>query len=292
MNFSFYRETNLEQLITKLYLKNGPNIQYPEQLHNFDYLSRSFDIEVVMYRGRPFTDKIGRVIFLDERYGVFINRMRFFHEAGHILRHEGDQRRMPALFKAAQEAEAEAFALYAAIPFYLLKQLELPSQRIEIIDYIARTFLVPPKFAEKRLSQIERRIMENQFLTAATGFTEVRQSKHDWDPPLVLQTRIYAYYDQLADIPGPTQFVLEIDSTDMESEGELTFDLNDYFKRLEPEDVQDFEGIQLYRKDLIYKNGQVGVRFPHLASKYGAGAKRFIIHTKDIEQLMEYEVGF
>jgi len=292
MKFSYYKETNLEQLITRLYLTNGPCIQYPEQLHSFDYLSKSFDIEVVMYRGRPFTDKIGRVVFLDERHGVFLNRMRFFHEAGHILRHEGDQRHMPQLFKAAQEAEAEAFALYAAIPFYLLRQQDLPSHRIEIIDYIARVFLVPPKFAEKRLDQIERRIMENQFLAAAAEYPVTHQDVSAWGQPIVPQTEIYAYYDLMADVPGPTQIVLEVDSIDMESEGELTFDINDQFNRLEPEDVQDFDGIQLYRRDLIYKNGKVGVRFPHLSAKYGAGAKRFIIHTKDIEQLIQYEVGF
>lgn len=291
MTFHFYKETQLEQLVTELYLTNGPGIHSPEHLQSFDLLSKSFDIEVVIYRGRPFTDKVARVVFLNEQHGHFLNRMNFFHEAGHIVRHEGDQRRMPKLFKDAQEAEAEAFALYAAIPFYILRQLDLPNHRREAIDYIARVFKVPLKFAGKRVDQIQRRILQAQFDAAAVEFTSTCRDL-EISPPSIPKTEIYAFYDYTADLPGPTQYVIEVDSFTMESTEELLFDPNDRFKRLEPEDIHNYSGIQVFWRDLIYKNGRIGFDLSAMALKYELGPNRFIVNAKDIELLIQYEVGF
>lgn len=291
MNFRYYKETQLEQLITELYLTNGPGIHYPEQLQSFDLLSRSFDIEVVIYRGRPFTDKIARVVFLNEKHGHFLNRMSFFHEAGHIVRHEGDQRKMPKLFKDAQEAEAEAFALYAAIPFYLLCQLDLPPQRGEAIEYIARIFQVPLKFAEKRIDQIQRRILQAQFDEAASHYYST-QCSDTTEQMTVEGTRIYSYYDSSADISGPSQLVIEADDVSVESAIDFLFPVDGPFDRLDLEDLQNYKRCKrLYAQDLIYKDGMIGVNFAVLNLKYGRN-QQYVMHMQDIEQFLRIERGF
>lgn len=92
--------------------------------------------------------------------------MIFFHELCHVIRHSGDQRWMPSLFKEAQEYDADRFALYSALPFFILKSITLPERKGESIGYIAHTFRVPLYFAKKRFEQIEERITQNKLLFA------------------------------------------------------------------------------------------------------------------------------
>ncbi|MCY9577897.1 ImmA/IrrE family metallo-endopeptidase [Paenibacillus alvei] len=42
--------------------------------------------------------------------------VEFLHELCHLLRHAGNQTIMPEQFTQAQEAEADAFTMYAAMP--------------------------------------------------------------------------------------------------------------------------------------------------------------------------------
>lgn len=73
---------------------------------------------------------------------------------------------MPSLFKEAQEYDADRFALYSALPFFILKSITLPERKGESIGYIAHTFRVPLYFAKKRFEQIEERITQNKLLFA------------------------------------------------------------------------------------------------------------------------------
>lgn len=90
----------------------------------------------------------------------------FLHELCHLLRHAGDQSTMPEQFTQAQEDEADAFALYASMPFAMICRLPIPERRCEAAAYIANEFHVPFEMAEKRLEQIRRRVFAGSFFAA------------------------------------------------------------------------------------------------------------------------------
>ncbi|WP_244966010.1 ImmA/IrrE family metallo-endopeptidase [Paenibacillus alvei] len=68
--------------------------------------------------------------------------IEFLHELCHLLRHAGNQTIMPEQFTQAQEAEADAFAMYAAMPISMIKTMTLPEHyqmtRIRVFRIKAR----------------------------------------------------------------------------------------------------------------------------------------------------------
>ena len=87
---------------------------------------------------------------------------------------------MPALFKHAQESEAEQFVLYAAIPFYMFAKLQVPDQRYEAIPFLAEHFHVPYGLAEDRLDQIQRRVLQGCLMAAAREADRKQPSHATW----------------------------------------------------------------------------------------------------------------
>ncbi|WP_334075208.1 ImmA/IrrE family metallo-endopeptidase [Paenibacillus sp. A14] len=177
MLFSYYRETELEQWISGKYLTHG--IISPAE-HDIEHIANAFDIDLVYEECPSFSDNEERVIFLNKHADDVTARVIFFHELCHVLRHAGDQRIMPAMFKSAQETEAEQFVLYAAIPFYMFAKLPVPDQRSEAIAYLAETFRVPCGLAEHRLDQIQRRVLHGSLIAAAKEADRQRQSVSPW----------------------------------------------------------------------------------------------------------------
>lgn len=179
--FSYYKETFLEQWIHNKYEEHGI-------IHITDYsienIAAAFDVNLVFGNFPPFSDNEDRVIFLNKHSDPVLTRAIFFHELCHVLRHAGDQRVMPELFKDAQEAEAEQFVLYAAIPFYMFAKMEVPDQRCEAIPYLAEHFQVSMKVAEDRLDQIQRRILHGSLLAAAREAHQENKTKQqpNWTP--------------------------------------------------------------------------------------------------------------
>lgn len=171
--FSYYKETFLEQWIHNKYEEHGI-IHITD--YSIDNIAAAFDVNLVFGDFPPFSDNEDRVIFLNKYADPVLTRAIFFHELCHVLRHAGDQRVMPELFKDAQEAEAEHFVLYAAIPFYMFAKMEVPDQRYEAIPYLAEHFQVSMKVAEQRLDQIQRRILHGSLLAAA------REAQHSRSP--------------------------------------------------------------------------------------------------------------
>ncbi|WP_019636953.1 ImmA/IrrE family metallo-endopeptidase [Paenibacillus fonticola] len=173
MLFSYYQETSLEQWINSKYQNCG--LLDVEQ-HDIERIAEVFDIELVYAACPSFSDNEERVIFLNKHTDDVMARVIFFHELCHVLRHAGDQRSMPSLFKHAQEAEADQFVLYAAVPFYMFVKLPIPDRRNEAIPYIADTFRIPLDLAEQRLDQIQRRVLQGSLIAAAQE-AERRQSE-------------------------------------------------------------------------------------------------------------------
>jgi len=156
--YTYYRTTPLEQWVEHLWIKSG--IAAPAQL-NVEEVASRLDVWVhFMNDTSRALDYMGmRSILVDRRLDKEAQWEDFLHELCHILRHAGNQTVMPKLFCEGQEAEANRFVLYAAIPFYMLRQLKLPARIDEAVETIAIQFGVTYELARKRLEQLQRRTL-------------------------------------------------------------------------------------------------------------------------------------
>ncbi|MCM3339225.1 ImmA/IrrE family metallo-endopeptidase [Paenibacillus sp. MER TA 81-3] len=109
--------TRIEEFQEELYNKIG--VTEPSQLTIEDI---SFRMNVWIYygsfRSEALEVKSGMYTMnIDSRLEPTQQWLDFLHELCHLLRHAGDQSTMPEQFTQAQEDEADAFALYASMPF-------------------------------------------------------------------------------------------------------------------------------------------------------------------------------
>ncbi len=156
--YRYYQTTPLEQWIEQLWNKSG--IIAPSQL-NIDEVATRLDVWVhYMKNTSRALEYMGlRSIMIDNRQAREDQWEDFLHELCHVLRHAGNQTTMPRLFCEGQEAEANRFVLYAAIPFFMLRSHRLPNRIDEAAEYIALQFGVTYELALKRLEQIQRRTL-------------------------------------------------------------------------------------------------------------------------------------
>lgn len=212
MIFSNYFRTPLEQWIEEQYLLNG--ILTPHDL-DIDKIAMLFGVDIIYHDNSPFSENEDKVIFLDRRDDYIEQRKIFFHELCHVIRHSGDQRRMPELFREAQEYDANQFALYAMIPFYMLEQMQLPVNRSQVISLLVSEFHVYLDFVKLRLNQIEDRITESKLMSTftyagkssdnhATTINESSMTGLDY----LQQPRIRSLYG-LEDLSRPEALVIE-----------------------------------------------------------------------------------
>ncbi len=154
--YNYYRTTPFEQWVEHLWIKSG--IVAPSQL-NVEEVASRLDVWVhFLNDSSRALDYMGmRSILVDRRLGKEAQWEDFLHELCHVLRHAGNQTVMPKLFCEGQEAEANRFVLYAAIPFYMLRHLKLPAGIDEAAETIASHFGVTLELAGKRLEQLQRR---------------------------------------------------------------------------------------------------------------------------------------
>lgn len=204
MNFSQYFKTPLEQMIEDQYRAHG--LLLPTDL-TIENISAIFGVDVVYYDHGPFSDNEERVIFLNQHKEITSQRMTFFHELCHVIRHSGDQRWMPDMFREAQENDAERFSLYASIPSFMLQKFKLPALRSEAISRIAHTFRTQTEFAQQRLDQIQERIAGEEFLTAFSEASAANVNDED-DNEEIQPQRISAFYDY-NDFSRPHTLVIE-----------------------------------------------------------------------------------
>lgn len=156
MFLGFYRTYAVEDEIAVTYQRYG--ITQPCQMQLWR-IAEAFDIELRFYEGRSFVyyGDGQPVIFIDSRLSEIEQREDFFHELCHPLRHEGCQTKMPRLFKELQEIQAAQFQLYAALPFFLIKQVYDDIVNVSA-KYLASLFQLSEALVHRRIEQIKARM--------------------------------------------------------------------------------------------------------------------------------------
>lgn len=281
MDNKYYKETALEQWINELYI--GINIMTPLDM-DIHIIADKLNIDITYDKCRPFSHAGRRIVFLSNKSKDTEARLAFFHELCHILRHVGDQRNMPDLFMEGQEIEAEHFALYAAMPYFMIKSMELPERHDLAVKKIADEFKIPREFADKRVLQIERRIVQGIMDES------IRRKKGPEEDPIIPESgvKLYSYYDYSDDVSGPSQLIVEVSEDIIESQSEMLLDTSGNFERLDDDDAVRYKYTPLTSSDIVYKNGKIGLNFAILKLKYGRVAKRLVLQMRDIEELVNF----
>ncbi|QHZ55775.1 ImmA/IrrE family metallo-endopeptidase [Brevibacillus sp. NSP2.1] len=177
--FEFYQTTPLEQWIQTRYKSIG--IQSPADLV-MDVIAHSFGIDLFYLpnaKEEAIWNDDNAAIFLNSNKSIEEIREVFFHELCHPLRHAGDQLMLPRIFRELQETQANQFQLYAAMPFFMVKEIKLPPYKNEAIGFLAQQFGVTTRLAKRRLEQIERRIYEARLHKEFVSVLQSQYSKAD-----------------------------------------------------------------------------------------------------------------
>jgi Zn-dependent peptidase ImmA (M78 family) len=289
MKFAHYHETVLEQWINDQYRSN--QILSADDL-DISRIAAMFSVDLCFDICRSFSDNNEGVIILDKRESLIRSRMVFFHELCHVLRHVGDQRKMPELFRDAQEADANAFLLYASMPFYMIDKLNLPVHQNDVIDFLASTFDVPMKLAKERLEQIQRREFQGIMMAAAKqhGLRKHTESAGTPPPP---ETKIYAYYDPTGEFDAPSQLIVEVDTETMLNHDEIIFAPDGPFERIEENQLDVFDDSKpVLFADMTVRDDKIGVRLSNLAARYRNAVHKFVIQKKEIEEVLHFHGAF
>jgi len=187
----FYLLTPFEQWTEQLWRQAG--IREISQL-TIDEVSARLDVWVhYLSETSQALEYMGmRSILIDKRLSEREQWEDFLHELCHVLRHAGNQTLMPKSFCEGQEAEANRFTLYAAIPAFMLVDIKIPDRLDEAAAWMADRFGVTPRLALRRLEQIQRRIFErilweevtrqeDEALNSAESFIAICDTAHNID---------------------------------------------------------------------------------------------------------------
>ncbi len=179
--FSDYKLTEMEQKVESLYKEKSIVTPSDLDIHN---VAEMFNVKLDFSTNGPqraIWDDEFSVIFLDPDQAEEKKREIFFHELGHPYLHSGNQtKNMNKNFREMQEAQANQFQLYAAIPFFMLNSLDLPRFEYQIVEFIQRTFKVPESLAKKRLEQIKRRILQSKIDKSSNHYQVVSEKKEKY----------------------------------------------------------------------------------------------------------------
>lgn len=181
MDFSLYKPTPVEQWITDKYLEHSICVPNDLDIHHIaDLLGGEISYLPTKSHARWEDDGTSDfLINLDSRLNEPEARRDFFHELCHPLRHVGEQDMLPQALKDLQETQASVFQLYAAIPFFMVQELEFPRYESEISHYWAHVFNVPVSLASKRYNQIKRRINQEKSDLEFVAYQKSLYSKAD-----------------------------------------------------------------------------------------------------------------
>lgn len=288
MLFPYYQETTLEHSISTHYRLY--QFLTPEDLLDIESIAESFDVYLRYDKCKSVSDNKDKIIIIDNRLTVVQQRKVFFHELCHVIRHVGDQRKMPILFKEGQEAEAENFVIYASMPFFMISQLQIPVRHEDAIEFLATTFRVPLKIARKRLEQIQRRDLQGRLFVESMEQSATKNSFTYESHRSQGETKIYAYYDSTGDYIEPSQIIVQVDQQTLTSEQEIFFSPEGPFERLEENQLEAFVDCKPVKfNDLDYtRDRRISLKLSHLASRYYNSAFKFIVQRKDIEQVLNF----
>jgi hypothetical protein len=167
---NIYLTSALEDWVTSFYMQL--RILYPRQI-KIEHIARMNDIFIHDKPIPAFHEVIGRYrgITLDKRESIEVQREMFFHELCHILRHCGVQSMMPAAFREMQERDARHFTRYAAIPYHMIKFIDLDDPYV--IDQMVDKFKVTPELCKERLEQIHSRSWNHKYIAESPNTYEV-----------------------------------------------------------------------------------------------------------------------
>lgn len=160
-----YQNSHLEDYIQGLYL--DWNINNPEQLNKYAIANYS---NVGIY----LSSDPSEAFYWESRYYIFINRdldsrkrwQDFGHELCHVLRHSGNQKKMPIMFRDFQEWQADNFMYHFCVPTFMLQRIRLPPDQLAAAYLIADTFNVELSFAKERLDRYLRKLYSGGFKVA------------------------------------------------------------------------------------------------------------------------------
>ncbi len=194
---NYYEQTELELWIQDLYKSNG--ILSPSDI-SVKNLSKTLDIPISLAPG--ITEEIMRdeldedffVIYLDSNKPPEQQKESFLHELCHGLRHVGNQVKMPEGLRQLQEEQAKQFVPYAAIPYFMIKDLGIHKYDRVIIHQFAEEFGVTHKLAARRLEQIKNRIYMGQ---AREEFVNKLRSQYTISEPQPLSAETLRLLEQL-----------------------------------------------------------------------------------------------
>ncbi|MEC0131485.1 ImmA/IrrE family metallo-endopeptidase [Paenibacillus odorifer] len=293
MDFTNYFKTPLEQWIEEQYRTN--DVLMPQDL-DIDRIAMIFGVEIVYYDNSSFSDNEDKVIFIDRRHERTEQRKAFFHELCHVIRHSGDQRWMPETFREAQENDANRFALYAAIPFFMIEQVQLPINRSEVISLLVSEFQTYPDFAELRFKQVEERISDSKFTSAFT-YDERILSNHEItisEPSnsgldYLQQPRIHSLYG-LEDFSRPQALVIEQrQGFNWNRPFHLNIERN--YKLLSPSFYHSRHDATVLPGDLSVppnQSGYVTINLSRVAWRHGQEVTRLILPMEAIDDAINF----
>lgn len=285
MNFCNYFKTPLEQIIQDVYLENG--ILTPEDL-TIERISEMFKVDVVFDQAITFSDNQSMVIFLQRGVERTEQQKSFYHELGHVLRHAGDQRLMPKLFRQLQESDAERFCLYAAIPFFMFEKINLPSDEEMAAGYISKLFKIPPEFALQRLRQIQRRIAETEFLTSFTYTAATRETK-ELTIPMSTEPIVRGIYG-IDDLSSPHTLVIE-QRGGFDWDKPLYIGMNSGIKSIDSRPYSLRDGVIVNSSEISVSSEHIGgviIDMGRIASRHGHTADRLFLPIEAVDDAINF----
>ncbi len=178
LHWNYYQPTELEKEIATIY--QSISIEKPSDIDEGTISSR-LGIKV-LYQSDiiPFAheNERGRFIVLDEALPSLQQRFDYFHELGHLLQgHVGNQFDLPDLFRALQEEQAEHFARYALMPYFMIQALPIPEYERDVPYLLASEFRVTVDLAKERWDQIKRRMNTGRWEQACIEYERGRYRK-------------------------------------------------------------------------------------------------------------------
>lgn len=284
MNLSKYFKTPLEQTIENHYLSRA--ILVPNDL-TIERISEAFNVEVHFKSVKSFSDNELCVIVINQQDERDVQHKTFFHELGHVLRHVGDQRQISELFQQMQEADAERFSLYAAIPFFMLEKLQLPAFEEEAAGIVATVFQVPPEFALLRLKQIRERIASAEFMTA---FTYTAVAKENILPYTTTPEPIIRGVYGLDDLSRPHTLIIE-QRGGFKWDQPLYIEVNGTFKSVDVHPNSNRDSAVVRSSDLSIppsRSGYVMIDMERIASRHGQNANKLFLTIEALEDAINF----
>lgn len=144
--------THTEDYIKQFYLKIG--ITTPQELQ-FQTISKRLGINNLFWAEASQALLTGgqRIILLNENLSPQQQWQEYCHELPHLLLHTGRQRKLPKLFVEYQEYKANQFMYHAAVPTFMLDNLQLYDSTNQNVFLIQQLFNVEEQFAFTRLTR-------------------------------------------------------------------------------------------------------------------------------------------